>query len=139
MTLKDVLKRIDKQGGFLTTAELTALVAADKMRMVLVRCNNGRFLCPAQNVAWFSDLLTSTGKEWVRDVSLPTSDPIYSGDYETRVTVDPPFGPERPDKTAKLKAWTAMAPAVSPPHFNESDCSGAFDGFTVTSDADPGL
>ncbi len=23
--------------------------------------------------------------------------------------------------------------------FNESDCGGAFDGFTVTSDADPGL
>ena len=28
------------------------------------------------------------------------------------------------------------APVVT---FNESDCGGAFDGFVVTSDADPGL
>jgi hypothetical protein len=27
----------------------------------------------------------------------------------------------------------------SPVAFNESDCGGAFDGFTVSSDADPGL
>jgi hypothetical protein len=25
------------------------------------------------------------------------------------------------------------------PYFNEADCGGVFDGFTVTSDADPGL
>ena len=138
--LSDLLKKIDAQGGFLNETDINALAELDRMRLVLVRCNNGRFLCPAQNAAWFSDLLESTGKEWVRDVSLPTSDPMYRGDYETRITVSPPFGPDRPDKTAKLRAWPAMAPSVLPPaSFNEVDCGGAFDGFTVTSDADPGL
>ena len=133
--LSDLLKRIDQLGGFLTEGELASLAELDRMRMVLVRCNNGRFLCPAQNVAWFTDLLESTSKEFVRDISLPASDPIFKGDYTTRVTVDPPYSRD------KFKDWPAMAPpAVSPPSsFNESDCGGAFDGFTVTSDADPGL
>lgn len=32
-----------------------------------------------------------------------------------------------------------FAPATEPPAFDESDCGGAFDGVSVSSDADPGL
>lgn len=33
----------------------------------------------------------------------------------------------------------AKVKEVFHPEFNEADCGGAFDGFQVTSDADPGL
>ena len=140
--LSDLLKHIASNGGFLNETDIRSLAELDRMRLVLVRCNNGRLLCPAANAEWFSDLLESTGKEWVRDVSLPASDPIYRGDYDARTTVDPPFSSDRPDKTEKLKAWPAMAPNYGrhpAPRFNEAECGGAFDGFCVTSDADPGL
>lgn len=130
--LSDLLKKIDAQGGFLNETDINALAELDRMRLVLVRCNNGRFLCPAQNAAWFSDLLESTSKEWVRDVSLPTSDPMYRGDCETSTTVEY----HKLTNSVRRNLDPQPRPVVS---FREADCGGAFDGFTVTSDADPGL
>ena len=47
------------------------------------------------------------------------------------------------DRVARELAAAAQARADAarqqPPLFNEADCGGVFDGFTVTSDADPGL
>jgi hypothetical protein len=46
--------------------------------------------------------------------------------------------PEPTDETAE-QARRRRAAAQATPTFDEADCGGAFDGFTVTSDADPGL
>ena len=134
--LSDLLKKIDANGGFLTETEIHALAELDRLRLVLVRCNNGRFMCPAQDVEWFSDLIESTGKEWVRDVALPTADPAYRGDYTTSTTMEH----HKPENSVCRNLDPQPRPAARPScRFNEADCGGAFDGFNVTSDADPGL
>ena len=38
-----------------------------------------------------------------------------------------------------LQELDATEPHQPPPAFRENDCGGVFDGFRVTSDADPGL
>lgn len=53
-----------------------------------------------------------------------------------RATLDRYMQPEPPKVAAPR---LAVAAGYEPPAFNEADCGGAFDGFTVTSDADPGL
>ena len=40
---------------------------------------------------------------------------------------------------AEAREARAHAARQQHPLFDEADCSGVFDGFTVTSDADPGL
>jgi hypothetical protein len=61
--------------GFLSASDVAALAADGRTRLtkVLVRCGNGRFTCSAQDVAWFVGIITASGKEHVRDVSLPVS------------------------------------------------------------------
>lgn len=59
--------------GFLSEAQVERLAAdpATRMTPVLVRCGNGRFTCPAQNVAHFVGIIeNSNGEDHVRDVSL---------------------------------------------------------------------
>ena len=46
--------------------------------------------------------------------------------------------PEPADETAE-QARRRRAAQQATPTFDEADCGGAFDGFTVTSDADSGL
>jgi hypothetical protein len=46
--------------------------------------------------------------------------------------------PQPTDEAAEL-ARKRRAAVQATPTFDEADCGGAFDGFTVTSDADPGL
>ena len=82
-----VAAKVQGQGGFLDADDLKALVEADKGRkvQVLVRCNAGRFVCPADNAEHFVNLIAKYGElleekhpgeslppgiEWVRDVSL---------------------------------------------------------------------
>jgi hypothetical protein len=48
------------------------------------------------------------------------------------------LAPETTDEAAE-QARRRRAAAQATPTFDEADCGGAFDGFTVTSDADPGL
>jgi len=45
---------------------------------------------------------------------------------------------EQADQAARAQA-RRDAVRSHPQLFNEADCGGVFDGFTVTSDADPGL
>jgi hypothetical protein len=75
--------KIEKQGGFLKDTDIPALIAVDRNQLVLVRCNGGRFLCCADNVAHFIGIIEEhatlkeekTGQpmqgDWIRDVSLP--------------------------------------------------------------------
>ena len=133
--LRELLKAAVGRHGFLSGAELEVLADEDRLRPVLVRCNGGRFTCAAQDAGHFIRLLESTGQEWARDVSLPAGDRAFLGDYRHYT---PALGriPER---------QPVEAPARSgfPKHcYVRNDChnyGGAFDGFTVTSDADPGL
>ena len=46
--------------------------------------------------------------------------------------------PQLTDDAAEVERKRRAA-AQATPSFDEFDCSGVFDGFTVTSDADPGL
>jgi len=76
-------KNIEDRGGFLLETEIPDLERIDRLMLILVRCGNGRFLCPAQNVAWFIGIIEEHAKfkkketgeefagEYVRDVSLP--------------------------------------------------------------------
>ena len=50
-----------------------------------------------------------------------------------------PIPPEPTPDDAAEQARRRRAAAQATPTFDEADCGGAFDGFTVTSDADSGL
>ena len=75
--LDRLLKRIVGQGGFLSRPDLIFLSSLDRLRPVLVRCGGGRFTCPAQDADHFMAIIDAGSWDYVRDVSLPTSDPIY--------------------------------------------------------------
>ena len=75
--LDRLLKRIVGQGGFLSRPDLIFLASLDRLRPVLVRCGGGRFTCPAQDADHFMAIIDAGSCDYVRDVSLPTSDPIY--------------------------------------------------------------
>ncbi len=57
--------------GFMREADVEELTKIARLHPVLVRCGNGRFTCPAQNVIHFIAAIEAGGKDYVRDVSLP--------------------------------------------------------------------
>lgn len=57
--------------GFITDQDLPAIIAHNRLELLLVRCGGGRFMCPAQDLNHFIDLIERDGREYVRDVSLP--------------------------------------------------------------------
>jgi len=60
--------------GFITSPEdLQKIVAQNRFKMLLIRCGNGRFLCPAQDVQHFVDIINKEGTDYVRDISLPAN------------------------------------------------------------------
>lgn len=76
--LPEVAQRIRNHGGFLTEEDMKAMAENDATRLVqvLVRCGNGRFVCPAQDAQHFINIISRTTLEdkhndYVRDVSLP--------------------------------------------------------------------
>ena len=80
MTTADAITAALDRMGFLTEPEVAALAADPKTRLLwlLVRCNGGRFSCPAQDVKHFIALVERRDPtdslplgEWVRDVSIP--------------------------------------------------------------------
>jgi hypothetical protein len=50
-------KKIVNQNGFLTMDDVKDIIAFDRLMLLLVRCGNGRFLTPAQNVEWFCNII----------------------------------------------------------------------------------
>lgn len=78
-SLDQVLKNARKNDGFLTMFDDVSIIAKeDRLRQILVRCNNCRFLAAAQDVKHLCDIIDASNQDWVRDVSLPTTDPIYN-------------------------------------------------------------
>ena len=127
------------QEGFLTNEDVEQLALLDRLRQVLVRCGCGRILTAAQSARHYADLIDSSdGPDYVRDMSLPTSDKAYQYDWQPVTNLN---GREAavPRATAEYSDTAqAAAPRYAYPHVHE-DYGGAFDGFNVTSDADPGL
>lgn len=76
--------RIVERGGFIKEDEADALIAVNRLMLVLVRCGNGRFLCPVQDLKHFIGIIEEHAKlkeektgqpmqgDHIRDVSLPT-------------------------------------------------------------------
>ena len=121
--------------GFVTEDQIPAVIAADRLCLLLVRCGAKRFIAPAQDVAAMIQAVERDG-DYVRDVSFP---PAVIGEACAFLGADHPF-PERARPrlqaaVAKLKTSAVLRAQ----DFNEADCGGVFDGFGVISDADPGL
>lgn len=71
--------QIQERGGFLLDTMIPELIAIDRLMLVLVRCGNGRFLCPVQDVKHFVTIIEEHNKtvgvtldsDYIRDISLP--------------------------------------------------------------------
>jgi uncharacterized protein (DUF1786 family) len=72
-----------ERGGYLKDTDV-AVIAADpntRLELLLVRCGNGRFLAPAQDVAHFVAIIEEhanrydikTPGDYIRDVSIPAT------------------------------------------------------------------
>lgn len=133
----------DKPNGFLNRAQLLELEKLHRLCLVVVRLRGlgGRFMCPAQNARVLM-AYCERALDPVRDVSI----------HQSEIDRAPRWQPERPP--AMPPNYTAgrggrLTISLTEPEkrqqipdnrfFDESACGGAFDGFTVTSDADPGL
>jgi len=68
---KTLADKIEGQLFFLQDEDVPGLVAWSRLQLVLVRCGNGRFLCPAQDVAHFVKIIDDSQQDYVRDLSLP--------------------------------------------------------------------
>lgn len=86
VSLNRALRVAKENGGFLSASTLEIIAHHDRLRPVLVRCGNGRFTCAAQDAKHFMDIIARDAaahgpvdpiSDHVRDVSLPTTDPIW--------------------------------------------------------------
>ncbi len=111
------------EGGFIRDVDLPGIIAGDRLRVLLVRCGATRFMASAQNIAGMIAAVEASG-DYVRDVSFPAGDPIFRGNYSWRAT------PTINNGGAYISRGQ---------YSSREDYSGAFDGFSVTSDADSGL
>lgn len=81
---KELASAIERQGGFLYDAQIPELIKIDRLMLVLIRCGNGRFMCPIQDMKHFIAIIEEHSKmvesipdhrgeqsDYVRDVSLP--------------------------------------------------------------------
>jgi hypothetical protein len=103
----------------MTRAELLQLAQLEPLCPVVCRFHEGRLVCAAQDATEIVKRLEASG--WgVRDVAPAL----------------PRLEQARADATRAAQAAELRRQADA---FNEADCGGAFDGFRVTSDADPGL
>jgi hypothetical protein len=62
---------LSRNYGFITSPdELQAVINVNRLRPVLVRCGNGRFTCPAQNVQHMVDIVNKSNLDYIRDISI---------------------------------------------------------------------
>jgi hypothetical protein len=76
MELDTLLANAKAGCGFLSPEEVEELALLDPRRPCLIRCGGQRKLVPAALVTGTIRLIEADG-DYVRDVSLPTSDPIW--------------------------------------------------------------
>jgi len=67
----NIIDKIRLHGGFIAEEQVPAIIAYNRLELLLVRCGGGRFMCPAQDVKHFISIIEADGRDYVRDVSLP--------------------------------------------------------------------
>ncbi len=70
-------RTIKERGGFIIKEDMKWLLFHCPNRQVLVRCNLNRFLCPVHELEVRMERVAQNPDDYVRDVSLPTSDVIW--------------------------------------------------------------
>ncbi len=78
-SIMDFLNSIKKDGYFLNENNIDKLETINPHFLVLIRCGNGRLLCPAQNAKHFIQIITNENSDYVRDVSLPNQELLKYG------------------------------------------------------------
>lgn len=126
MTLEEILRVASRSGGFLSKNDIDDIASKDRLRQLLVRCGACRFLAAAQDINHLIKAVNAIG-DYVRDVSLPTSDPAYRGDF---LPVTPRPTPNNVPSAAR--AAMLVASGLSPRYQDSRH-------LPEPSDADPGL
>ena len=67
MVIEKVMK---EQCGFITDADLPEIIKEKPQQLILVRCGNGRFIAPIDQVKHFIDIIEREKSDYVRDVSI---------------------------------------------------------------------
>lgn len=62
---------IKERGGFITSDQMDELNKIIPNQLLLVRCGNGRFLTPLNQLNHFIRIINNEKSDYVRDVSLP--------------------------------------------------------------------
>lgn len=62
--------KIIKQGYCIVDADVESLTKIDRLMKVLVKCGNGRFSCPVQDVKHFIKIVDESGLDHIRSVEL---------------------------------------------------------------------
>jgi hypothetical protein len=62
--------REERLGFIVCDQELREIEAIDRFTRILIRCGGGRCVCSAQDVKHFMTIITKSGIDYVRDVSL---------------------------------------------------------------------
>lgn len=135
-----LLKIRDHQGGCLTAFDIQALARLDRLRQLLIRCNACRMIAAAQDVQHIGDMIEASKRDYVRDVSLLATDPVYQTKPAPRPRPAPQDVPVRisQDLTgyhtplSDYERRTAAEPRYYAPMIDPGD-------FETHSDADPGL
>lgn len=66
-----IKKLLEDDCGFIQSeAQLKEIVKENRLHPCLVRCGNGRFTCPAQDVKHFVEIINATSLDYVRDISV---------------------------------------------------------------------
>jgi len=63
-------KQLQERGYFILDTHVPDLIAIDRLMPIIVRCNNGRFTCPVQDVSHFIRIIEASKQDWVRDASI---------------------------------------------------------------------
>lgn len=72
-----LLAKIDKQDGFITSEDIPELIKFNRHLLVLVRCGQGRFVCPVDCVNHYVNVIG----EYAKLKSKETGQPEYMFDY----------------------------------------------------------
>ena len=64
------IMEIAHPGGFIDESMIDEIESIDRFAMLIVRCGGGRFICAAQDVKHFINIINNERTDYVRDVSV---------------------------------------------------------------------
>lgn len=120
-------------GGFITDADVAELIVLDRLCPCLVRCGGVRFTCGAQYLKTMIAIVEKSG-DYVRDVSITAQAMERAAEWVPEPSLVPFVKP-----SPATSGQSVPRPNRQDTFWDESKCGGVFDGFQITSDADPGL